>query len=89
MLLQILTAKQLAVWRIEHNGEILKMRQQQGKATLLKLLICHFLRANQPHTQTSLCSLEYRFSKIAKVRLSYFLPLISLNFYFILKSLII
>ena len=36
MLLQILIAKQLAVWRIEHNGEILKMRQQQRKGHATK-----------------------------------------------------
>jgi hypothetical protein len=49
---KFLIAERLAVRRLEHNGESLKMRQHKGKATLLQLLICRFTRANQPHLKT-------------------------------------
>jgi len=49
---KFLIAKQLAVRRLEHNGESLKMRQHKEKATLLQLLICRFTGANQPHLKT-------------------------------------
>jgi len=47
MLSQILIAKWLAVWRLEHNGESIKIAiATKEKGTLLKLLICLFSRAN-------------------------------------------
>ena len=46
LLRNLTIAKRQAVWRLEHNGVSQMRQQQREKATLLKLLICHFLRAN-------------------------------------------
>jgi hypothetical protein len=62
---KFLIAERLAVWRLEHNGESLKMRQHKEKATLVQLLICRFTRAIS-HTLKLLRSLEYLFSTLLK-----------------------
>jgi hypothetical protein len=48
---KFLIAKRLAIWRLNITAQAFKIcDSNKEKATLLKLLICHFSRADYPHT---------------------------------------
>ena len=89
MLLQILTAKQLAVWRIEHNGEILKMRQQQRKSHAIKTANLPLFKGKSV-THANFCVLQNIFSlRLLKCNFLTFCHLINLKFSYTIEQLLL